>query len=149
MEEKPVYYLDSNVFINSSINDLEIGNKCRSLLKEISSGKIIGITSCLSFDEIIWILRKIKPEGLIELSKSLLALNVKFVDVNKSILYKVVEIIEKYKLKPRDAIHLATMQINNCKTIITSDSDFNKISEIEKINPIDLEFLDDSENNNE
>ena len=146
MEETKIY-LDANIFIYATVNTQEIGNKCRSLLKEIEIGKIKGITSCLTFDEIIWILRKIAPEKVLESARNILNLNIKFMEVNKNILYKLVDLIEKYKLKPRDAIHLATMELNNCKTIISEDSDFDKIPEIERINPIKLEFFNEESEN--
>ncbi|MBI2671828.1 type II toxin-antitoxin system VapC family toxin [Candidatus Woesearchaeota archaeon] len=139
MEEDQTYYLDSNVFIYAVVNTEKLGNKCRNLLKDIQVGKIIGITSCLTYDEIIWILRKICPDKITESSKNFLNLNIKFADVNKLVLHKTENILEKYSLKPRDSIHIATMQINNCNKIISEDSDFDKVEDIKRINILELE----------
>jgi predicted nucleic acid-binding protein len=44
--------------------------------------------------------------------------------------YKALDFMEKYKLKPRDAIHTASMVENGVKTIVTEDPDFVRIKEI-------------------
>jgi len=38
--------------------------------------------------------------------------------------------MEKYKIRPRDAIHVASMLENNISTIITEDPNFKKVKEI-------------------
>ena len=42
------------------------------------------------------------------------------------------EIIEKYNLKPRDAIHVASALTNNIKEIVSDDPDFDKVKEIKR-----------------
>ena len=43
------------------------------------------------------------------------------------------ELITKYSLHPSDAFHVAVMFNNSIKKILTEDSDFEKIKEIERI----------------
>ena len=138
MEETQTYYLDTNIFIYAIINTDKAGDKCRNFLKNIQVGKILGITSCLTYDELIWTLRKICPDKIKESSKHFLNLNIKFADVNKLVLHKTEDVLEKYNLKPRDSIHLATMQINNCKKIVSDDKDFDKVNEIKRIDILNL-----------
>jgi len=38
--------------------------------------------------------------------------------------------MEKYKIRSRDAIHVASMLENNISTIITEDPNFKKVKEI-------------------
>jgi len=41
--------------------------------------------------------------------------------------------LEKYALKPRDALHCATMQENEIEAIASFDKDFDKVKEIKRI----------------
>jgi len=43
------------------------------------------------------------------------------------------EIIERYKPKPRNAFHIATMKEYKLKEIVTDDSDFDRIEWIKRI----------------
>ena len=66
------------------------------------------------------------------MGKDLLDLNIKFIDVDKIILHHALDMILKYKLKPRDAIHAATMELNNIYNLISEDSDFDRIDWIKR-----------------
>lgn len=43
--------------------------------------------------------------------------------------------MEKYKLKPRDAIHAATAIENKINTMVSYDRDFDNVIEIRRIEP--------------
>lgn len=132
MEKGTAYYLDTNVLIYATVNDDTLGHKCRSILASINSIKIDGFTSCLTIDEFLWSLKKISPNTYISESENMLNLNIKFINVDKNILYEALEIIKEFNLKPRDAIHAATMKMNNIKVIISEDSDFDKVNWIRR-----------------
>jgi len=132
MEEGSTFYIDTNVLVYAFINSERLGELCRSIIRDMHIGKIIGLTSCLAFDEFLWSVKKIKPDLFIDMGKDLLNLNIKFIDVNKIILHHALDIILNYKLKPRDAIHAATMELNNIKNLISEDSDFDKIGWIKR-----------------
>lgn len=132
MEEGPAFYIDTNVFIYAFINSEILGKLCRAIINNLHVGKIIGFTSCLTFDEFLWAVKKIKPDSFIDMGKDLLDLNIKFIDVDKIILHHALDMILKYKLKPRDAIHAATMELNNIYNLISEDSDFDRIDWIKR-----------------
>ncbi|MBI2938647.1 MAG: hypothetical protein HYY22_10640 [Thaumarchaeota archaeon] len=44
------FYLDSNVFIYADLNQEDIGDRARSLLREVQDGKQPASTSALTFD---------------------------------------------------------------------------------------------------
>lgn len=52
------FYLDSNVFIYAALNQEDIGDRARSLLKEVQEGKQPASTSALTFDELVWAVKK-------------------------------------------------------------------------------------------
>lgn len=57
-------------------------------------------------------------------------LNLEIIGIKPETLRKALAIMEKYRLKPRDAIHIASMLEKEVFTIITEDSDFKKVKEI-------------------
>ena len=53
--------------------------------------------------------------------------------VEESTIRRAQRFVEKYKLKPRDAIHAATAISHGISQIISDDPDFDKVSELERI----------------
>ena len=43
------------------------------------------------------------------------------------------KIVEKYRIKPRDAIHVACALKNGIKKVISDDPDLDRVKEIERI----------------
>ncbi|MEK6909019.1 MAG: type II toxin-antitoxin system VapC family toxin [Nanoarchaeota archaeon] len=134
LESKEVY-LDSNLFITSVISTATDGEKARAIIKQIKEGEYEGYTSVLTLDEVIWIVQKFKDkETAYETGKTLIGIpNINFVPIGVELISKSLELYKNTLLDPRDAIHLATMQQKGIKTIISQDSDFDKIKNIKRI----------------
>ena len=122
-------YLDANVFIFAALNDGEYGEYARKLIKDIIELKFEAFTSTLTFDEVVWRIRKEKSlVASIEAGFGILVLpNLIFIDVTKDILWSAYDTMLKHKIKPRDAIHAACALSKGIKTIISEDPDFDKI----------------------
>ena len=133
MEKSKTIYIDANIFIFALCYDDENGERYRKLLKDVHEGKKIGVTSCLTVDEVWWYIKKTKSELFNEASAALLNLNIKFSEVSKSMLYKAREYMIRYNLKPRDAIHVSTMESQNIKEIMSTDEDFDKVPWIKRV----------------
>ncbi len=128
-------YLDSNILIYGVLNEDQIGDSARRFIKEIETGKYKASISALTIDEFIWKVQKVLGrEEAAKLADKLMEMqNLKIIDINLDILKKMLEIYKKYNLDPRDSIHLAAMQLNEIKIIISQDSDFDKIKDIKRI----------------
>ena len=127
-------YVDSNVFIFAATDSGKKGKNCRKIIDMISEKKMICAASYLVIDEVIWVLRKhVGKKDSIKIVKTLLSLPIKWIELDKSITLSMIEILEKTKLDPRDAIHLASMKKLGLSSIISEDSDFDKIKEIQRI----------------
>lgn len=61
--------------------------------------------------------------------------DLKIINLNIKILEKAVELREKYNFNIFDSIHVATAILSKEKTIISSDSAFDKIAEIKRNDP--------------
>lgn len=83
----------------------------------------------------MWIVRKklgisiASSEG----SKFLKFPNLKFIRVDETVVLLAQNLMEQYKIKPRDAIHAATAVSNEIKHFVSDDPDFDAIKEIKRV----------------
>lgn len=135
-----MYYIDSNIFIYPIIYDEKSiieAKKCRELLLKIASGNLEACTSYITWDEVVWIVRKLFDvnvsihQGRIFLSFP----NIRLLTIKRTTILKAQEIVEKHRLTPRDAIHAATAIENNINTIISYDKDFDNLDTVKRIEP--------------
>ena len=136
-------YVDSSIFLYPIIYKLEAVEEAReskNFLLKISEGLVEACTATITWDEIVWVVRKIfglKPS--IELGRKFLEFpNLKLLNVKRSIVLRAQGLMEKYEIKPRDAIHAATALENGIETIVSYDRDFDKLEEIKRLDPRSL-----------
>ena len=128
-------YLDSTVFITAAVGTDMHADKARKIISSVENGIIYGYTSVLTFDEVVFIVRK-----LADFEKSAIAgeifLNTEhlnFINVSYETILSANDLIKKYRLKPRDAIHAACALRKNVFTIISDDNDFDVLKEIKRV----------------
>lgn len=130
-------YIDSNVFIYPVIYNENVNGvvKAKEYLLQIAKGKLKACTATLTWDELVWIIRKISnSESAISEGKKFLRFpHLQILDVDHIVLQKAQELIEEYQLKPRDAIHAATALVNDINQIISDDEDFDAIKELKRL----------------
>jgi predicted nucleic acid-binding protein len=133
-------YLDANVFLNAILTREKEGEKARTIIKKLQKGELTAATSALTFDEVFWIVKKHRDfEKALKATKALLEIpNLTFLEVNDETLWSSYNLIEKYKLDPRDAIHLACALNHGIFTIVSEDEDFDKVKEIKRKNILDF-----------
>ena len=136
-------YVDSNIFLYPIIYKLEAIEEAREskdFLLKISEGSVEACTATITWDEIVWVIRRIFGlKSSIELGRKFLEFpNLKFLSVKRSVILRAQRLMEKYKIKPRDAIHAATALENNIETIVSYDRDFDKLEEIKRLDPRSL-----------
>ncbi|MBI2565030.1 type II toxin-antitoxin system VapC family toxin [Candidatus Woesearchaeota archaeon] len=127
-------YLDTNIFIRAFLDLTEKGDKARDLISSILNNKRFS-TSVLTYDELVWVIRKsVGVRESIQAGKNLLAItNFRFISIDKLVLSKTQQLIESTSLKPRDAVHAAAALLNGEIEIISDDADFDKIKELKRI----------------
>lgn len=128
-------YIDSNIFLYPIIYEPELveeAQKSKALLLKIALGEVEAYTSIITWDEVIRIVRKnFGVEPSIEQGKRFLEFpNLKFLTLKRGIILKAQELLEKYKVKPRDAIHIATAIENKITSIASYDKDLDVVAEI-------------------
>ena len=130
-------FVDANVFIYAAFESGEEAVKSKQILKKISSGEENAITSSLVIDEVAWVFHKNNKKSLLRqaLEKIYLIPNLQVLPVSSNAPLTALGYMEKYGLKPRDALHCAVMQENGVKTICSFDADFDKVKEIKRMEP--------------
>jgi predicted nucleic acid-binding protein len=127
-------YIDSNIFIFASTDKEKLGQNCREIIRLINEQKIACAASFLVVDEVMWILKKnVGRDDAIKITKAMLSMPIKWVEVDESVIVKMIDIFEKTTLDPRDAIHIASMKELGLSSIVSEDNDFDKIGGIERI----------------
>jgi len=130
-------YLDSNVFIYPVIYDEAAEPKVRKakeLLLSIENGKLSAFTSTLTWDEVVWVVSRVmgRSEGALQGKKLLGFPNLQFVVADENVLARAQRLVDKYKLSPRDSIHVASALQKRTKTVISDDVDFDQVKEIKR-----------------
>lgn len=129
-------YVDSNIFIYSVASKSDkLSTLSKNILIQIAEGHLDAVTSVLTWDEFIWIAKKTLGQRLAEIegSKFLNMPNLKFVAADEFVVREAQKIVEKYKLKPRDAIHAATAVVHSIEKILSDDPDFDIIKELKRV----------------
>ena len=130
-------YIDSNIFIYPAIYSTETQEKAmkaKEILLKIEKGELSAYTSTLTWDEVVWVISRTlgRDDGTNQGRKLLGFPNLEFIDIDKRALSTAQMLLDKYQLKPRDALHLASAVNRNIKKVISDDEDFDNIKEIER-----------------
>ncbi|MEM2607939.1 MAG: type II toxin-antitoxin system VapC family toxin [Thermoproteota archaeon] len=133
-------YIDSNIFIYPIIYDPDSVREAflaKNLLRKIALGEIEAYASPVTWDEVAWVVRKVLGvNSSLNQGRKLLSFpNLKILPVKKTTVLKAQDLMEKYELKPRDALHASIALENKVTTIVSYDEDFDKLKEIKRIEP--------------
>ena len=130
-------YLDANVFIYAVTHDPARSEKARNaigVLRDIEENRTKGVTSLLTWDELAWVVWKLEGrEAGTQAGATFLKLrNLSLLAVNISVMLRAQELMERYQLKPRDAIHVATAITAGEREIISDDAELDIVREIKR-----------------
>ena len=93
-------------------------------------------TDILVLDEVLYVSRskyRVPYPITIKLLNKLIPKYISLTPLTLKEYVKAVEVIERYDLKPSDAIHAATCIVNNIKYIVSEDQEFDKVEGIERL----------------
>ena len=129
-------YLDTNIFVYAALNHPQYGKKCLALMSEINDGKKKAYTSIITLSEALHVLIKETKDR----EKSLLALQfflslpIELTQLDLALFLGSMDHVRKSKLKPNDAIHLASALSVQASAIYSYDKDFDNL-EIRRVEP--------------
>jgi len=129
-------YLDANVFCFAALDSGPEGEHARKILTETNLGTHPAITSVLTLDEVAWTIRKeaSHENALKEGSRLLGYPNLYILDVKAKHWATALDLMEKHTtLQPRDALHAAVAIDAGVFTIVSTDSDFDALPQLDRI----------------
>ena len=131
-------YLDANVFVYSSLNRKALGDKSRLIVSEVQRGKMFAATSALSFDELVWAVKRQRNEsdGAAAGEVLLNMPGLTILDIKLDTLSSALGLLKMYHLNPRDSIHAASALIAKAEYIVSEDPDFDVLTTEIKRRPI-------------
>lgn len=130
-------YLDSNILIYFQDSKSPFYRETREMVSKLVKEEVSLVISPLVIDEYIYNSSvssdKVKKESLKMVKQSLseilklpqIVLANPPLKIKKQ--FKVLKLMEKYSLKPRDAYHLLIILENKIKSLATFDSDFENV----------------------
>ncbi|MBS7637311.1 type II toxin-antitoxin system VapC family toxin [Candidatus Bathyarchaeota archaeon] len=130
-------YLDANVFVFAALATDELGEASRRILAALDG--INAKTCSLTFDELAWAaLRKVDMMTTVKVCRAILGVKgLDIVSVDFGDVWKMTENMERFGLKPRDAIHLAVMQRLGERIIVSENGHFDT-AEVKRIPIMDF-----------
>ena len=131
------FFLDANVIMYSLGSSHPFKEPCKSILAKIKSGDIRAVTNTEVLQEILHRYFSIGKPDIAEIGyKSMIHLCLTVFPVTLSETNRALELMKAIPaITSRDAIHAATMINNDIKEIISTDSHFDLIPGINRIDP--------------
>ncbi|MFB3887215.1 MAG: type II toxin-antitoxin system VapC family toxin [Thermodesulfobacteriota bacterium] len=138
VSQQPHIFIDANLIMYSLGGIHPLREPCRRTLEKIREREILVLTNTEVLQEILHRYFSIGRSTLGEMAyQSLVEICVTVLPVTLQDTTRALELLKAYKLiTSRDAIHTATMINNGVKEIISTDSHFDSIQEIKRIDPV-------------
>lgn len=130
-------YIDSNIFIYPVVNPADDARAvaCRKILLKIVNRELVAVTSFLTWDEFVYVLRKHlgREIAVSEGNKFLLFPYLTFLKVDERVISAAQSLLSSYDLQPRDAIHVASALLHDIHEVVSDDSDFDVVKDVKRI----------------
>jgi len=125
-------YIDSNVFIYACLSTDEIGERSRNLLKSVEQGEVEAASTTLSFNEIVWAVKKHRTmEQAISAGEAFINMpRLNLVAVDENVIRNAIDLMKRYTFDPRDSIHAASALLSRAEALISSDQHFDRLKEL-------------------
>jgi predicted nucleic acid-binding protein len=143
MNQPDLAMIDSNIPMYAAGQEHHYRLPCRRVLEQILNGELNAATNVEVHQEILHrYLALGQPDRAREVSEDFQALVPNVLPVTIQELMRSRELSIKYPgLPSRDLVHLAVMLSNGIDTIVSADRHFDNLSEIKRLDPMQLGAL--------
>jgi predicted nucleic acid-binding protein len=132
-------------------------NSVKSLFSRLQTGELEAFTSVLTFDELAYrlllaairdnhsgnpldhlrqneasLIATYSPQIAAEIQRLQTFPHLTLLDVTSSDITQMHQLMQKYHLRPRDALHLAAMHKCNCFNLVSLDADFDHVPYLQR-----------------
>jgi hypothetical protein len=130
-------FLDTNILLYAVGQDHPQQEACSRVLRRVADGSLEATANTEVVQEILFVLiRRGRPQDGLVLARHVLALFTELLPVTRESMQVACDLLQRFPQLPvRDAIHAATMLDNGIKRIISVDSDFDLVPQIERVEP--------------
>lgn len=135
-------FLDTCVPIYAAGRDHPYREPCARIVLAVGEGEIEAVTDTEVIQEIAYRFHALRrrSQGL-KLAEEFLSLMGSVLPVTREDVARSLELQRAYPfLPPRDAIHVAVMVGSGLETIVTADRHFDRVKEVERVDPARLEW---------
>ena len=142
MRKPSPYFLDTCVPIYAAGRDHPYREPCARIVLAVGEGEIEAVTDAEVIQEIAYRFHALRrrSQGL-KLAEEFLSLMASVLPVTREDVARSLELQRAYpSLPPRDAIHVAVMVGSGLETIVTADRHFDRVKEVERVDPARLEW---------
>ena len=131
------YYFDTNIFLYAADPSSAFHIPSRDALELIAEGKITGVTSTETFQEVVYVgQREKRIEHALAIFDQMFHLIDIVLPITRTELFELRRLAEKYPgLEGRDLLHAAACITSGIGQIISYDTDFDPLQELQRITP--------------
>lgn len=140
MDSDQAYFLDANVLMYAAGSDHPLREPCRQALTKAVDQEVSLVTDAEVLQEILHRYFSIgRPETARTVHQSAVDLCDEVIPIAKEDTTRALELLLEHRsLTPRDAIHVATMESHGLELLLSTDRDFDSLSQVERIDPADF-----------
>lgn len=134
-------FLDANVFMYAAGKPHPYKNPCLHILKDVETQTLPAVVNTEIFQELLYRYTHIGvADKGIQLCNDVLKYPLTILPITEADIRLAINLFEQHKsagVKPRDAIHAATLKNNGITQLISADKDFDGFDFLTRIDPKD------------
>jgi len=135
-----IAFVDVNVFMYAAGASHSLKAPCVKILSDIETGALSAATNTEVLQELLYRYSHIGLPGKgTQLCRDILQYPLTILPVTEADVRLAIRLFDSYcntGLRPRDAIHAATMQNHSISHLVSADKDFDKLPFITRIDPL-------------
>jgi uncharacterized protein len=133
-------YVDTSVIMYAGGRDHPLRRPCREVIRQVVAGDLDGVTSAEVVQEILHrFASSPQREKGIAMARATLDLFDHLLPVDRTMISAAVDLHEQYEdLSARDALHAAACMVHDVPTIVSTDTDFDELVEVQRLDPVSL-----------
>ena len=133
-------FVDANIPMYAGGRASPYKDRCKDILSWIAVDRLDAATDAEVFQEILYRYHHIKRTDVgSEVFNNLRTVIERVLPISGDCVFLAEELGRTYAdVKPRDLLHVAVMVRNGIRTIVSVDQDFDRISEVDRLDPLTM-----------
>ena len=134
------YFLDANVLIYAAGGPHSLREPCRAALEAAVNRRVSLVTDSEVLQEILYRYSSIER---LDIARDVYSAAIQLCDevlpVTEQTTDRARELLLQYgSLSARDAVHIASMEEGGLRRLLSTDTDFDAVDEVQRVDPVDF-----------